>query len=331
MVSVLSIPKEDTSKRFIFQNPQDNFSGSLPSITHFAFIPNQTPPSSSSLPHSPTSPTSPISDDISSPPSSPSSSLSYSHSQPSSPRSTSSSNAYSKITFTSSQNKYPSGIEKLKKRPRPTSDQVLILWKAFNENPMPNTSTRQRLASQLNMTPRAVQIWFQNRRQWFKTRGLKEMNSKNGPNTAKKNTSPHLHAPSHSHSLSNHSNHHHHHQHQHHQQQQQQQPSNHASLRNLALPLPSNQILNQQRKYLFPQGELETHLNPVSSLLALSQAYSFPPPPPPLPVQPTTSLPPKNLANQLPPLQFENTQKDENTTASSPSSMEDRKHWRPWD
>jgi len=73
------------------------------------------------------------------------------------------------------------------KRPRPNADQMTVLWKAFNENPMPSAAVRQKLAAQLDMSPRAVQIWFQNRRQWFRTKGVKDMNSLNGPSTVRKN------------------------------------------------------------------------------------------------------------------------------------------------
>lgn len=73
-----------------------------------------------------------------------------------------------------------------KRRLRPSDDQCDILWKTFNENPLPSAAIRQKLASQLGMSPRAVQIWFQNRRQWFRTKGVSEMNSKNGPRSGRK-------------------------------------------------------------------------------------------------------------------------------------------------
>ena len=33
----------------------------------------------------------------------------------------------------------------------------------FNKNPTPTAATRERIASEINMTERSVQIWFQNR------------------------------------------------------------------------------------------------------------------------------------------------------------------------
>ena len=74
-----------------------------------------------------------------------------------------------------------------KRRLRPNDEQCEILWKTFNQNPLPSSALRQKLANQLGMTPRAIQIWFQNRRQWFRTKGVADMNSKNGPRSLKKN------------------------------------------------------------------------------------------------------------------------------------------------
>jgi len=43
--------------------------------------------------------------------------------------------------------------------------QLLILMQSFDEDPLPSFDKRQTLAKELGMTPRSVQIWFQNRRQ----------------------------------------------------------------------------------------------------------------------------------------------------------------------
>lgn len=51
-----------------------------------------------------------------------------------------------------------------KHRRRTSRGQVKILEKAFHDNPKPNGRARERLAESLSMSPRGVQIWFQNRR-----------------------------------------------------------------------------------------------------------------------------------------------------------------------
>lgn len=52
----------------------------------------------------------------------------------------------------------------VKHRQRISKSQYKILEKVFTDNPMPNGDTRQQLATQLSMTPRTIQVWFQNRR-----------------------------------------------------------------------------------------------------------------------------------------------------------------------
>lgn len=52
----------------------------------------------------------------------------------------------------------------VKHRRRTSREQTRILEKAFNDNPKPNGKSRERLAQLLSMSPRGVQIWFQNRR-----------------------------------------------------------------------------------------------------------------------------------------------------------------------
>lgn len=51
-----------------------------------------------------------------------------------------------------------------KKRTRTTTEQLRILQKAFQTDPMPNSSARVTLSKKLGMSSRAVQVWFQNRR-----------------------------------------------------------------------------------------------------------------------------------------------------------------------
>jgi len=52
----------------------------------------------------------------------------------------------------------------VKHRRRTSRSQFKVLEKTFNENPKPNATIRRVLAQNLNMTPRGVQVWFQNRR-----------------------------------------------------------------------------------------------------------------------------------------------------------------------
>ena len=51
------------------------------------------------------------------------------------------------------------------KRKRANATQVEILKKTFQQSPFPSTDVRRKLAKQLGMTARSVQIWFQNQRQ----------------------------------------------------------------------------------------------------------------------------------------------------------------------
>lgn len=51
-----------------------------------------------------------------------------------------------------------------KKRTRTSTEQLRILQKAFQTDPMPNSGARAALSKKLGMSTRAVQVWFQNRR-----------------------------------------------------------------------------------------------------------------------------------------------------------------------
>ncbi|MDP2439511.1 MAG: homeobox domain-containing protein [archaeon] len=51
-----------------------------------------------------------------------------------------------------------------KKRQRSSPAQLNILEEQFLINPMPSHMARVELALRLNMTPRRVQVWFQNKR-----------------------------------------------------------------------------------------------------------------------------------------------------------------------
>lgn len=54
--------------------------------------------------------------------------------------------------------------QKNQKRQRATQDQLTTLEMEFNKNPTPTAAVRERIAEEINMTERSVQIWFQNRR-----------------------------------------------------------------------------------------------------------------------------------------------------------------------
>ena len=53
--------------------------------------------------------------------------------------------------------------QKNQKRQRATQDQLTTLEQEFNKNPTPTAPVRERIADEINMTERSVQIWFQNR------------------------------------------------------------------------------------------------------------------------------------------------------------------------
>jgi len=60
------------------------------------------------------------------------------------------------------------------KRKRASATQVAVLRAFYGKNPFPDTQCREFLAEKLNMTPRSVQIWFQNQRQHDKMSGQKK-------------------------------------------------------------------------------------------------------------------------------------------------------------
>lgn len=53
--------------------------------------------------------------------------------------------------------------QKNQKRQRATQDQLVTLEIEFNKNPTPTALVRERIAQDISMTERSVQIWFQNR------------------------------------------------------------------------------------------------------------------------------------------------------------------------
>jgi hypothetical protein len=76
---------------------------------------------------------------------------------------------------------YPYTPNEVKHRKRTTSAQLKVLEGIFKRDTKPNAALRTELASQLNMTARGVQVWFQNRRAKEKTKAAKgKASSKDG-------------------------------------------------------------------------------------------------------------------------------------------------------
>ncbi|KAF9485939.1 hypothetical protein BDN70DRAFT_365134 [Pholiota conissans] len=73
---------------------------------------------------------------------------------------------------------YPYTPNEVKHRKRTTSAQLKVLEGIFKNDTKPNASLRTELALQLDMTPRGVQVWFQNRRAKEKVKGGKATASK---------------------------------------------------------------------------------------------------------------------------------------------------------
>ncbi|KAI8377052.1 hypothetical protein EDC96DRAFT_494337 [Choanephora cucurbitarum] len=57
------------------------------------------------------------------------------------------------------------------KRKRASPNQLLVLNRIFSQTYFPSTEIRVELGKQLGMSPRTVQIWFQNKRQALRSRG----------------------------------------------------------------------------------------------------------------------------------------------------------------
>lgn len=72
----------------------------------------------------------------------------------------------------------------IKHRRRTSRAQLKILEKAFLENAKPNATVRRYLAQQLDMTPRGVQIWFQNRRAKAKLQNKKKSQQHMNPSSS---------------------------------------------------------------------------------------------------------------------------------------------------
>ncbi|KAF9526669.1 hypothetical protein CPB83DRAFT_896002 [Crepidotus variabilis] len=68
---------------------------------------------------------------------------------------------------------YPYTPNEVKHRKRTTNQQLKVLEAIFKKDTKPNAQLRQELAQELNMTPRGVQVWFQNRRAKEKSKSVK--------------------------------------------------------------------------------------------------------------------------------------------------------------
>ncbi|KAI8341149.1 homeobox domain-containing protein, partial [Chlamydoabsidia padenii] len=56
------------------------------------------------------------------------------------------------------------------KRKRASPSQLSVLNRVFNQTYFPSTELRIELGKHLGMSPRTVQIWFQNKRQSLRSR-----------------------------------------------------------------------------------------------------------------------------------------------------------------
>ncbi|GAN04192.1 hypothetical protein MAM1_0057c03652 [Mucor ambiguus] len=76
----------------------------------------------------------------------------------------------------------------IKHRRRTSRAQFKVLEKTFLENPKPNAAVRRWLAQKLVMTPRGVQVWFQNRRAKEKSVNAKSTESAKSTSTTATST-----------------------------------------------------------------------------------------------------------------------------------------------
>src|SRR4051794_22835258 len=72
---------------------------------------------------------------------------------------------------------YPPPYRQVKRRRRLTEEETNILNNIFENVQKPDATTRAQLAKQLNMSSRAIQVWFQNRRAKVKRDVLESKNA----------------------------------------------------------------------------------------------------------------------------------------------------------
>ncbi|KAI8828206.1 hypothetical protein BJ741DRAFT_627040 [Chytriomyces cf. hyalinus JEL632] len=63
---------------------------------------------------------------------------------------------------------------------KPTESELALLMGVFLKNPFPSTNLRKKLADKLNLEPRQIQFWFQNRRALVKATGVSLHKPKRG-------------------------------------------------------------------------------------------------------------------------------------------------------
>ncbi|KAI2694576.1 transcriptional regulator family: Homeodomain [Penicillium roqueforti] len=97
-----------------------------------------------------------------------------------SPSTSSATTAHSSVTRRPPRKSTLTQQQKNNKRQRATQDQLVLLEIEFNKNPTPTAATRERIASDINMTERSVQIWFQNRRAKIKMLAKKSIETGEG-------------------------------------------------------------------------------------------------------------------------------------------------------
>jgi hypothetical protein len=68
-----------------------------------------------------------------------------------------------------------------KKRFKPSPDQIAILLEAFEKDPLPSANDRIDLSRRTGMSPRCIQVWFQNRRAKLKNLNERSRRDKDDP------------------------------------------------------------------------------------------------------------------------------------------------------
>lgn len=81
------------------------------------------------------------------------------------------------LNVTSSLYHYPPPYRQVKRRRRLTEEETNILNNIFENVQKPDAATRAQLAQKLNMSSRAIQVWFQNRRAKVKRDALESRNA----------------------------------------------------------------------------------------------------------------------------------------------------------